>query len=85
MPVQPSIPLVNAVLERGKHSWIWVVPRCPYCGYPHAHYGGPFDTDPARYLAYPMTAMCKRYARPPAVPAALAGTFHYVLQAAVPA
>jgi hypothetical protein len=85
VPVQSPIPLVNAVLDRGKHSWIWVVPRCPYCGHPHAHYGGSFDTDPATYLAYPMTAVCKRRARPPAVPAAPAGTFQYVLQAAGPA
>jgi hypothetical protein len=85
MPVQPSIPLVHAVLNRGKHSWIWVVPRCPYCGDPHAHYGGPFDTDPATYLASPMTAVCQRRARYPSGPPAPAGTFQYVLQVAGPA
>jgi hypothetical protein len=85
VPVQSSLPLVHAVLDRGKHSWIWVVPCCPYCGDPHAHYGGPFDTDPATYLEFPMTAVCKRRARQPAGLAAPAGRFQYVLQAVVPA
>jgi hypothetical protein len=51
-------PTVVAVLDRGKYSWIWVVPSCPYCGKAHAHYGGPLDHDPYYYLAYPMTATC---------------------------
>src|SRR3712207_9309475 len=49
-----------AVLERGKHSWIWVVRACPYCGKGHAHYGGPLDGDPHRYLNWPRYAYCTK-------------------------
>ncbi len=37
-------------LDRGKYSWIWVVLRCPYCGKPHKHYGGPLETNPGGVL-----------------------------------
>src|SRR3712207_7951053 len=52
--------LAYASLEKGKHSWIWVVRSCPYCGKCHAHYGGPLDGDPHRYLNWPTYAYCNK-------------------------
>ncbi len=54
------IVVTDAVLERGKYSWVWIVPVCPYCRNPHAHYGGSHDTDPSRYLGQAMISRCAR-------------------------
>ncbi len=47
-----------AILARGRYSWIWVVPCCPYCGRQHAHYGGGLECDPRWYLKHPLPASC---------------------------
>lgn len=51
--IHPATPLphriirvVQVLLERGRYSWMWVVPKCPYCGKPHDHYGGPSTMPP---------------------------------------
>ena len=58
MPTDRTHRQARAVLERGKHSWIWVVAARPYCGTGQAHYGGPLDGDPHRYLNWLARAYC---------------------------
>ncbi len=60
MPKERTHRQARAVLEQGKHSWIWVVEACPYCGKAHAHYGGPLDGDPHRYLNWHAPAYCNK-------------------------
>jgi hypothetical protein len=60
MPKERTKRQAYAVLERGKHSWIWVVPTCPYCGQCHTHYGGPLDGNPHRYLQWRARAYCNK-------------------------
>ncbi len=50
--------IATAVLERGKHSWIWVIPICPYCGKQHDHYGGALDGNPQIYVGLTFPAHC---------------------------
>jgi hypothetical protein len=50
----------QAYLERGRYSWIWVVPTCPYCGKPHDHDGGPLNGNPSLYLGETFPARCDR-------------------------
>ncbi|HEX6290373.1 MAG TPA: hypothetical protein VFZ66_14380 [Herpetosiphonaceae bacterium] len=46
------------VLDRGRFSWVWIVPTCPYCGKSHDHYGGPIDGDPYVYIGRMFAARC---------------------------
>ncbi len=55
-----TIPIADAILERGRYSWVWVVPECPFCGKQHAHYAGSFVTDVYRYLGQPVMAKCDK-------------------------
>ncbi len=55
---KPVIIPVRATLERGRYSWLWVVPQCPYCGHRHEHYAGPLDQDPMAYLGQAVLAKC---------------------------
>jgi hypothetical protein len=48
----------QVVLERGRYSWIWVVPRCPYCDTPHDHYGGPLTHPPPTIAGQLFPARC---------------------------
>ncbi len=50
----------EAVLERSRFSWIWIVPACLYCGQEHHHYGGPLDGDPYQYTGHSVPARCTR-------------------------
>jgi hypothetical protein len=79
-----TIRIAAAVLDRGKYSWVWVVMACPYCGKPHAHYGGPLESDPSRYLGQLMTAQCDQADRRRISPGAPAVKLKYVLQSATP-
>lgn len=36
-----SDPQVIVTARRGRDSWILQVQRCPFCGLPHQHGGGP--------------------------------------------
>jgi hypothetical protein len=47
-------------LERGRYSWIWVVPQCPYCGQAHEHYAGPLDAAPHLYPDVEQLAACSK-------------------------
>jgi len=60
--IQPS-QRVEAQLERGRSSWIWVVPACPYCGHAHEHYAGPLDAAPEQYLGMEEPATCSNLDR----------------------
>jgi hypothetical protein len=46
------------ILDRGRFSWVWVVPTCPYCNKSHDHYGGPLDSDPYIYVGRLFAARC---------------------------
>src|SRR3712207_6736304 len=78
--IQPS-QRVEAQLERGRYSWIWVVPECPYCGQAHDHYAGPLDRDPAKYLGHSVRAPCPKMAWCTSAPAQPAVRQGYVLNA----
>ncbi len=54
------IRVAQVLLERGRYSWIWVVPTCPYCGKPHDHYGGSLDHAPHWYVGQLFPAHCDR-------------------------
>ena len=60
--IQPS-QRVEAQLERGRYSWIWVVPECPYCGQSHEHYAGSLDAVPEKYLGVEELATCSKLDR----------------------
>jgi hypothetical protein len=80
----PPISIVEAVLVRGQSSWVWVVPRCPYCGRPHAHYGGPLETDPSRYLNHPVTPSCNADTQSRSAPDTPATALQYILRVKEP-
>ena len=46
------------ILDRGRFSWVWIVPSCPYCHKSHDHYGGPLDGDPYMYVGRMFAARC---------------------------
>jgi hypothetical protein len=77
---QPAITAARVVLERGKHSWIWVVPACPYCGKQHDHYGGSLDDDPFRYAGCMLVARCDNAERKRFAPYISMGDLRYVLE-----
>ncbi len=60
---EAAIPNVQAMLVRGKYSWVWVVRACPYCGKMHEHYGGPLDGDARDYLGSAVLAQCSKVDR----------------------
>jgi len=53
-----TIMFAACMLERGRFSWVWVVPACPYCNKPHDHYAGPLDGDPYMYIGRMFTTRC---------------------------
>ncbi len=59
-PPNATVRIVQAHLERGRYSWMWVVLTCPFCGKPHDHYAGPLDGDPYLYLGQTVPARCDR-------------------------
>ncbi len=59
-----TVLVAEAILERGRYSWIWVVASCPYCGRQHAHYGGGLEHDPCWALRHPLPASCTRGDQP---------------------
>jgi hypothetical protein len=78
------IQIADAILERGKYSWVWVVLACPYCGKRHTHYGGPLETDPLRYLGQRMTARCDQTDRRQISSGMPPVKLAYILQSATP-
>jgi hypothetical protein len=70
-----SEPRAYATLEISRYSWIWVVPRCPYCGRAHEHYGGAFTDNPYQYTGHLVPARCDRRADRPATAADVAHTY----------
>ncbi len=81
MTQMQRIPTAAVVLCRGKHSWAWVVPACPYCGKLHEHFGGALDSDPQRYLGRPVTARCDLLDRQQQAAHPLSAVRVYVLEA----
>ncbi len=77
------IRIADAVLERGRYSWVWVVPICPYCGKQHEHYGGALDGDPDRYLSQPLASQCDKTDRRQLSPGDPAVALQYVLEPSV--
>lgn len=75
-----TIRIADAVLERGRYSWVWVVPTCPYCGRRHEHYGGPLNVDPYMYLGQTLTARCDKTDRRQLSPGNPAIALQYVLE-----
>jgi hypothetical protein len=78
-----TIRIADASLERGKYSWVWVVPKCPYCGKRHEHYGGALDGDPYKYIGQTITAQCDKTARRQLSPGDPAIPLHYALEPAI--
>jgi hypothetical protein len=39
-------------LVKGKHGYLWIVDRCPYCSKRHEHSGGALHEEPRRYLGH---------------------------------
>ncbi len=77
------IRIAEVVLERGRYSWVWVVPTCPYCGKRHEHYGGARNGDPYRYLGHPLASQCDKTARRQLSPADPTVALQYVLEPTV--
>ncbi len=79
-----TIPIVDATLERGRYSWVWVVPKCPYCSKPHEHYAGSFANDVYRYLGQPVIAKCDKTDRRHIAAGIPDKKLEYVLEASQP-
>ncbi len=79
-----TILIADAMLERGKYSWIWVVPECPYCRKRHEHYGGALNDDPYKYLGQTMIAQCDKTDRRRLSPGDPTISLQYVLEAMRP-
>ncbi len=77
-----TIPIVDAILERGRYSWVWIVLECPFCGKQHEHYAGSSAHDVYRYLGQLVIAKCDKTDRRRIAPGAPDIKLEYVLEAA---
>jgi hypothetical protein len=75
-----TIMFASCVLERGRFSWVWVVPACPYCNKAHDHYAGPLDGDPYIYVGRMFTARCDATERQRLLPEYPSLNLLYVLE-----
>lgn len=57
-PADRLVRTARVTLARGRYSWLWIVPHCPYCGKQHDHYAGPLNHDPRAYLGSCYVARC---------------------------
>ncbi len=75
-----KITFAPCVLDRGRHSWVWIVPACPYCGKCHDHYAGPLDSDPHLYIGRLFAARCDATDRQRLSPQYSTSNLWYVLE-----
>jgi hypothetical protein len=75
------LPLPGYAPDLNPDEGVW---RCPYCGRPHAHYGGPLETDPSQYLNHPVTPSCNADAQGRSAPDTPATVLQYILRVKEP-
>jgi hypothetical protein len=75
-----KVAFAPCILGRGRYSWVWIVPTCPYCGKSHDHYAGALDSDPNLYIGRMFAARCDATDRRRLLPEYATLNLWYVLE-----